>query len=124
MIQPFLKRLFFGPTLKGRSPFETPTASGIAEKVALERVRQYCLYFLDDTPDLPVDCTDEVFDAYFIKKYPLLNHKGLSNGKTECFDMADALFDIKHSQFNEISGLLYSSIFINDFYASNKIKLK
>ena len=91
---------------------------------ALERVRQYCLYFLDDTPDLSKDCTDEEFDAYFIKKYPLLNHKGLSNGKTECFDMADALFAIKHPQFNEISGLLYSSIFINDFYASNKMKLK
>jgi hypothetical protein len=91
---------------------------------ALERVRQYCLYFLDDTPDLSVDCTDEEFDHYFIKKYPLLNHAGLSNGKTEFFDMADALFEIKHPQFNEISGLLYSSIFINDFYASNKIKLK
>jgi hypothetical protein len=91
---------------------------------ALERVRQYCLYFLDDTPDLSKDCTDEEFDHYFIKKYPLLNHAGLSNGKTECFDMADALFEIKHPQFNEISGLLYSSIFISDFYASNKIKLK
>jgi hypothetical protein len=91
---------------------------------SIERVRQYCLYFLDDTPDLPVDCTDEVFDAYFIKKYPLLNHKGLSNGKTECFDMADALFDIKHPQFNEISGLLYSSIFISDYRAKNNIKLK
>ncbi len=42
----------------------------------IERVRQYCLYFLDDTPDLPVDCTDEEFDAYFIKKYPLLNPRG------------------------------------------------
>uniref|UniRef100_A0A6C0HG86 Uncharacterized protein n=1 Tax=viral metagenome TaxID=1070528 RepID=A0A6C0HG86_9ZZZZ len=91
---------------------------------SIEKVRQYCLYFLDDTPDLPVDCSDEEFDVYFIKKYPLLNHAGLSNGKTECFDMADALFEIKHPQFNEISGLLYSSIFINDFYASNKIKLK
>jgi len=91
---------------------------------ALERVRQYCLYFLDDTPDLSNDCSDEEFDAYFIKKYPLLNHKGINNGKTECFDMADALFAIKHPQFNEISGLLYSSIFISDFYASNKIKLK
>jgi len=90
----------------------------------IERVRQYCLYFLDDTPDLPVDCTDEEFDTYFVKKYPLLNHKGLNNGKTECFDMADALFDIKHPQFNEISGLLYSSIFISNSYQKNKIKLK
>ena len=88
---------------------------------SIERVRQYCLYFLDDTPDLPVECTDEEFTAYFIKKYPLLNHAGLSNWKTECFDMADALFDIKHPQFNEISGLLYSSIFISDSYQKNKI---
>lgn len=90
----------------------------------IERVRQYCLYFLDDTLDLPKDCTDEEFDIYFIKKYPLLNHAGLSNGKTECFDMADAMFAIKHPQFNEISGLLYSSIFISDSYQKNKIKLK
>ncbi len=90
----------------------------------IERVRQYCLYFLDNTPDLSKDCTDEEFDAYFIKKYPLLNHAGLSNEKTECFDMADAIFDIKHPQTNEISSLLYSSVFISDFYASNKIKLK
>jgi len=90
----------------------------------IERVRQYCLYFLDNTPDLSKDCTDEEFDAYFIKKYPLLNHAGLSNGKTECFDMADAIFAIKHPQANEISSLLYSSVFISDFYASNKIKLK
>ena len=96
----------------------------MATNEALERVRHYCLCFLDDTPDLSVDCTDEEFDHYFKNKYPLLNHAGLSNGKTECFDMADALFAIKHLQFNEISGLLYSSIFINDFYASNKIKLK
>ena len=91
---------------------------------SMERVRQYCLYFLDDTPDLPVDCTDEVFDAYFIKKYPLINHAGLSNWKTECFDMADALFDIKHPQFNYISGYLYNSVFISTHRASNKIKLK
>jgi hypothetical protein len=90
----------------------------------IERVRQYCHYFLDDTPDLSIDCTDEEFDTYFKNKYPLLNHAGLSNGKTESFDMADALFDIKHPKFNEISGLLYISIFISDFYASNKIKLK
>jgi hypothetical protein len=96
----------------------------MATNESIERVRQYCLYFLDDTPDLSVECSDEEFDAYFIKKYPLLNHKGLGNGKTECFDMADALFAIKHPQFNEISGLLYSSVFISDFYASNKIKLK
>ena len=121
-IQP--EAVYFGATLKGHSPFETPTASGIAEKVALERVRQYCLYFLDDTPDLPVECTDEEFTAYFIKKYPLLNHAGLSNWKTECFDMADALFDIKHPQFNYISGYLYNSVFINADRASNKIKLK
>ena len=89
-----------------------------------ERVRQYCLYFLDDTPDLSIDCTDEEFDAYFIKKYPLLNHAGLSNGKTECFDMADALFDIKHPQFNEISGYLYNSVFISADRESNNIKLK
>jgi len=91
---------------------------------SMERVKQYCLYFLDDTPDLPVECTDEEFIAYFIKKYPLLNHAGLSNWKTECFDMADALFEIKHPQFNEISGLLYSSIFISDCRQKNKIKLK
>ena len=91
---------------------------------SIERVRQYCLYFLDDTPDLPVECTDEEFTAYFIKKYPLLNHAGLSNWKTECFDMADALFDIKHPQFNEISVLLYSSIFISDCRQKNKRKLK
>jgi len=92
--------------------------------IDIERVRQYCLYFLDDTPDLSMACTDEEFIDYFIKKYPLLNHKGLGNGKTEYFDMADALCEIKHPQFNEISGLLYSSIFISDCYASNKIKLK
>ena len=96
----------------------------MATNEALERVRQYCLYFLDDTPDLSKDCTDEEFDQYFIKKYPLLNHKGLSNWKTECFDMADTLFDIKHPQFNEISGLLYSSIFISDYRSKNNIKLK
>ena len=90
----------------------------------IERVRQYCLYFLDDTPDLPVDCTDEEFDTYFKNKYPLLNHAGLSNGKTECFDMADALFAIKHPQFNDISGLLYSSIFISDYRHNNNIKAK
>ena len=90
----------------------------------IERVRQYCLYFLDDTPDLSVDCTDEEFDTYFKNKYPLLNHAGLSNGKTECFDMADALFDIKHPQFNYISGYLYNSVFISADRASNKIKLK
>ena len=90
----------------------------------IERVRQYCLYFLDNTPDLPKDCTDEEFDAYFIKKYPLLNHAGLSNGKTECFDMADALFDIKHPQFNEISSLLYSNVFISIYREKNNIKLK
>ena len=90
----------------------------------LEKVRQYCLYFLDDTPDLSVECSDEEFDHYFKNKYPLLNHAGLSNGKTECFDMADALFAIKHPQFNEISGLLYSSIFISNSYQKNKIKLK
>jgi len=91
---------------------------------SIERVRQYCLYFLDDTPDLPVECTDEEFTAYFIKKYPLINHAGLSNWKTECFDMADALFDIKHPQFNYISGYLYNSVFISADRASNKIKLK
>ena len=96
----------------------------MATNEALERVRQYCLYFLDDTPDLSVECSDEEFDQYFIKKYPLLNHKGLSNWKTECFDMADALFAIKHPQFNEISGLLYSSIFISDYRSKNNIKLK
>ena len=90
----------------------------------IERVRQYCLYFLDNTPDLSKDCTDEEFDAYFIKKYPLLNHAGLSNGKTEWFDMADALFDIKHPQFNEISSLLYSNVFISIYREKNNIKLK
>ena len=90
----------------------------------IERVRQYCLYFLNDTPDLSKDCTDEEFDAYFIKKYPLLNHAGLSNWKTECFDMADALFAIKHPQFNDISSLLYSSIFISDYRHNNNIKAK
>ncbi len=107
---------------KENDVFDTLFSNTFEESI--ERVRQYCLYFLDDTPDLSKVCTDEEFDNYFIKKYPLLNHAGLSNGKTECFDMADALFAIKHSQFNEISGLLYSSIFISELYASNKIKLK
>jgi hypothetical protein len=91
---------------------------------AIEKVRQYCLYFLDDTPDLSVECSDEEFDQYFIKKYPLLNHKGLSNWKTELFDMADAIFDIRHPQFNEISGIIYSSLFMSDYREKNKIKEK
>ena len=67
-IQP--EAVYFGATLKGLCPFETPTASGIAEKVALERVRQYCLYFLDDTPDLPVECTYCVFRKKILSSEP------------------------------------------------------
>ena len=89
----------------------------------IERVKQYCTYFLDDRPDLSEDCSDNEFNNYFIKKYPLLNHAGLSNGKTECFDMADALFDIKHPQVNYISSLLYSIVFFGGSYKENKIKL-
>ena len=45
----------------------------------IERVRQYCLYFLDDTLDLSVDCTDEEFDIYFIKQIKITHKIGDSN---------------------------------------------
>ena len=68
----------------------------------IEKVRQLCLCYLDDTPDLDKDCSDIEFDKYFSTKYPLVNLDGISNWKTGCFDMADAIFDINHPQANDI----------------------
>ena len=90
----------------------------------IEKVRQLCLCYLDDTPDLDKDCSDIEFDKYFSTKYPLVNLNGISNWKTGCFDMADAIFDINHPQANDISSLLYSSIFISIYRRENDIKLK
>ena len=83
----------------------------------IERVRQYCLYFLEDFPE---DLSDKEFDNYVIKIYPLIKYEYVTT-KSVYFDLADALFEINHPQYNYISGLLNKNVFFGGRDNNNKL---
>jgi hypothetical protein len=89
-----------------------------------DRIKQYCLFFLDNLTELDENATNEEYHAYISRKYTLLDFIDVTDiWKTVCCDMIDALFAIDHPQANYISQVLYNSIFIPTYRVENNIRL-